>query len=162
MPYSDRTSGCSCCLPRPVLSLARNFHDRCRLSSGRRFYTALKAYKTLQYNGRKVSYVSKADVAFLYNEIEGKRCYFQHGVALARGDTVVDVGANIGIFAAQAAREVSESGRVIACEPLPSTFAALQHNMQSLLNPGMSLPCLTLAALSILAMMCMEPSRHQK
>ena len=117
---------------------------------------ALSACKTVQYNGKNIAYVSKVDVAFLYREIEGKRCYFQHGIALAKGDTVIDVGANIGIFAAQAAREVSNSGRVIACEPLPATFAALQHNMRSLLNPGMSITCQLLAPFPLLPCRLLE------
>ena len=93
--------------------------------------------KTLQRNGVSIAYVSKADVAFLYREIEEKDCYLQHGISLLRGGTVIDVGANIGIFAAYAARKVSSKGRVIACEPLPATFAALQYNMKSTLNAGM-------------------------
>ncbi len=119
-------------------------------SKRRGICTALKACKTLRHNGNDIAYVSKADVAFLYREIEEKRCYFQHGIALAEGDTVIDVGANIGIFAAQAARLVSSSGTVIACEPLPATFAALHHNMQSLLNPGMPTSCKSLAAMESL------------
>ena len=93
--------------------------------------------KTLQRNGVSIAYVSKPDVAFLYREIEEKDAYLQHGINLPRGGTVIDVGANIGIFAAHAARKVSHKGRVIACEPLPATFAALQYNMKSMLNAGM-------------------------
>lgn len=128
-------------LTKQLPSKARLFHCPHKASRCRGTCAASNAFKTVLYNSTKIAYVSKADVAFLFNEIEGKRCYLQHGVALAKGDTVIDVGANIGIFAAQAAREVSESGRVIACEPLPATFAALQHNMQSLLNPGMASTC---------------------
>ena len=93
--------------------------------------------KTLQRNGVSIAYVSKPDVAFLYREIEETKCYFQHGITLPKGGTVIDVGANIGIFAAHAAKRVSSSGRVIACEPLPAMFAALQYNMKSTLNAGM-------------------------
>ena len=93
--------------------------------------------KTLQRNGVSIAYVSKPDVAFLYREIEEKDCYLQHGISLPRGGTVIDVGANIGVFAAHAARKVSSKGRVIACEPVPATFAALQYNMRSTLNAGM-------------------------
>jgi predicted O-methyltransferase YrrM len=94
----------------------------------------------LLYNGFDVAYVSKPDVAFLYREIVEKCCYLQHGIFLPKGGTVIDVGANIGIFTAQAAREVSKGGRVIACEPLPATFAALECNMQNLLTPGTHIP----------------------
>ena len=108
--------------------------------------------KTLQRNGVSIAYVSKPDLAFLYREIEEKNCYLQHGIKLPKGGTVVDVGANIGIFAAYAARKVSSKGRVIACEPLPATFAALQYNMKSTLNAGMHsstlLDCPALAKLN--------------
>lgn len=53
----------------------------------------------------KLKYVSKADVDFLVEEISGN-AYLQHGVALKSGDTVVDCGANIGIFGMQAASAV--------------------------------------------------------
>jgi hypothetical protein len=49
--------------------------------------------------GFYVSYVSKPDVDFLYREIYDEKVYMQHGVRLLPGDTVVDVGANIGMFA---------------------------------------------------------------
>jgi FkbM family methyltransferase len=43
-----------------------------------------------------------------------------------RGGTIVDVGANIGIFTAACARAASGIGQVIALEPSPSTFAKLR------------------------------------
>lgn len=44
------------------------------------------------------------------------------------GDDFVDVGANIGVTAVLAARVV-DPGRVVAVEPVPSTFSYLQHNI---------------------------------
>src|SRR5882672_7947426 len=46
---------------------------------------------------------------------------------LRPGDTVFDVGANIGFFTALAARRVGASGRVLAFEPHPLNFAALSE-----------------------------------
>lgn len=57
-------------------------------------------------NGFHVSYVSKPDVAFLTREIHEDGLYFRHGVELCPGDTVIDVGANIGIFAMHCAETV--------------------------------------------------------
>ena len=140
MPHSIWRDS-NCLLTKQGLSTPWVYHRPYKASRYGGACAASNAFKTILYNDKKIAYVSKADVAFLFNEIEGKRCYLKHGIALAKGDTVIDVGANIGIFAAQAAREVSENGRVIACEPLPATFAALQHNMQSLLKPGMPSTC---------------------
>lgn len=55
-------------------------------------------------NGLEVHSVSKADVAFLYDEIWEQRAYLDHGISIGPGDTVLDVGANIGLFSIQAAR----------------------------------------------------------
>lgn len=47
---------------------------------------------------------------------------------LTNGDTLVDVGANIGTIAFAGAAAVGASGRVIAIEPHPRTFACLLEN----------------------------------
>ena len=51
--------------------------------------------------------------------------YFRHDISLRPGDCVMDVGANIGLFALEAARR---GARVHAFEPLPAIFAALEAN----------------------------------
>jgi FkbM family methyltransferase len=48
---------------------------------------------------------------------------------LRAGDTFADVGANIGMFTAIAARLVGETGRVLAFEPCATTFARLEENI---------------------------------
>ena len=45
------------------------------------------------------------------------------------GDTMVDVGANIGTLTLAAAALVGEAGRVLAMEPHPRTFGYLQRNI---------------------------------
>lgn len=57
-------------------------------------------------NGCVFRYVSKDDVRFLYKEIYTERGYLRHGIQLQQGDTVIDVGANIGLFSAFAAEAV--------------------------------------------------------
>ncbi len=86
--------------------------------------------------GQQIAYVSKPDVAFLYREVYEKQTYLQHGVTISPGNTVLDVGANIGIFAAYAARKVGKRGLVIAVEPVPPTWEVLQYNMDVLQGPG--------------------------
>lgn len=49
---------------------------------------------------------------------------------LRPGQKVLDVGANIGFYTCMFAQSVGPSGRVIAFEPTPSTFTALQRNVR--------------------------------
>ena len=86
--------------------------------------------------GENVAYISKPDVAFLYREVYEKQSYIQHGITLAPGDTVLDVGANIGMFAAFAAQRVGLSGHVVAVEPIPLTCDVLSYNMSTMLCQG--------------------------
>ena len=50
---------------------------------------------------------------------------------LRPGDVFVDVGANVGTISALAAGLVGETGRVVAIEPHPTTFAYLQRTISS-------------------------------
>jgi FkbM family methyltransferase len=50
--------------------------------------------------------------------------------ALSPRETFVDVGANLGIYALVASRIVGPSGRVIAFEPSPGSFALLEANIK--------------------------------
>lgn len=47
----------------------------------------------------------------------------------AMGQTIVDVGANAGVFAVVAAREVGDRGRVVAVEPNPDVYERLARNV---------------------------------
>lgn len=46
------------------------------------------------------------------------------------GDTVIDIGANIGYYSVLAAKKVGPSGRVIAFEPDPQAFSFLKRNVE--------------------------------
>jgi FkbM family methyltransferase len=48
---------------------------------------------------------------------------------LRRGDTFVDIGANVGCFCALASRLVGTGGTVVAIEPSPPVIAALQETL---------------------------------
>ena len=48
---------------------------------------------------------------------------------LRPGDTVLDIGANVGYFSLLAADAVGPAGRVFAFEPIPTTRASLEHNV---------------------------------
>ena len=46
------------------------------------------------------------------------------------GDTVWDVGANVGLYSVQFAERAGERGRVVAFEPVPACFAELERATQ--------------------------------
>lgn len=49
---------------------------------------------------------------------------------VSEGDTVVDVGANLGWFSVQLARAVGNTGRVVAFEPDPGNYGLLAENLR--------------------------------
>jgi FkbM family methyltransferase len=68
---------------------------------------------------------------FLYNDFERHELRF----AIARahgGGTILDVGANIGVYAAACARAAGDGGRVIALEPGPATYEKLTQTCAAL------------------------------
>jgi FkbM family methyltransferase len=63
-------------------------------------------------------------------EVFLNKVYTSSGQVIRSGDTVVDVGANIGCFSLLASRLVGPTGRVLALEPDPLTFAQLEANIK--------------------------------
>jgi FkbM family methyltransferase len=49
---------------------------------------------------------------------------------LRRGDTFVDVGANFGLHTIFGARQVGDTGQVIAIEPVPGNYRLLRRNIE--------------------------------
>lgn len=82
----------------------------------------------------------RAGESFTFYENLVRRDYLAHGIRLRPGDTVVDIGANIGAFAVLAASVVGPAGRVIAFEPVPATFERLLANL-ALNGCGNVRPC---------------------
>lgn len=79
-------------------------------------------------NGLEILCVSQAEAAALYHEIFTQRCWLDGGVRLRDGDTVVDVGANIGLSTLFFHRECHDV-RLVSFEPAPVPFAALRGNV---------------------------------
>jgi FkbM family methyltransferase len=65
----------------------------------------------------------------LYKEIWFRDAYGLHADPLPPGATVIDIGANIGVFAVYAAVE-SGAARVLSYEPFPDSFALLKRNAE--------------------------------
>ncbi len=73
---------------------------------------------------------ARGEVDFIFNEVFREREYLQHGIELRPGDTVFDVGANIGLFALFAARTCQQDLSLFCFEPIPETFRWLQANLE--------------------------------
>jgi FkbM family methyltransferase len=64
----------------------------------------------------------------MLNDIWIKRCYTPAGFEIAAGDTVVDLGANVGAFAMYAAT-IASGVKVVGLEPSPRMFEVFQQNV---------------------------------
>jgi FkbM family methyltransferase len=84
----------------------------------------LKTVKLI--DGTRVSCLLSSEALVLDDHVEG---YFSNGITLNDGDTVFDVGANIGIFGIRTLQR-GENIRVFAFEPVPTIFACLKSNAE--------------------------------
>ena len=76
-------------------------------------------------DGHPVYCTHRDEVRGVAGQIE---LYLRHDISIEAGACVLDVGANIGLFALEAARRGAD---VHAFEPVPATFAALDANARS-------------------------------
>ncbi|WP_264600383.1 FkbM family methyltransferase [Rhodobium gokarnense] len=77
--------------------------------------------------GREISCINPYEVDFSVHEIFSADLS-AHGIALPADGTILDVGANIGLFSLWL-REKCPQTRILAYEPMPGVFAALTENM---------------------------------
>ncbi len=78
-------------------------------------------------DGLELFHLNLDETRFLHDEIFTDRTYFRHGITLADGACVVDVGANIGLFALYVHRHWKAT-RILAFEPVPEVFEVLAAN----------------------------------
>ena len=78
-------------------------------------------------NRLEIAYQSKAELLQFYEDIFEKQVYTSRGVTLRDGDTVFDVGANIGLFTVFVA-ERWPGAQIYSFEPAPPLFAILRAN----------------------------------
>lgn len=77
-------------------------------------------------DGLQVWCLRKSEAAVLDHHVQG---YLDHGIEVRDGDTILDVGANIGIFGVRAVQR-HPTVRVFALEPVPAIFAVLSKNAE--------------------------------
>ena len=80
-------------------------------------------------NGMIVAGHGSLQASGVYREIFEDKIYLKHGIRIADGDCVFDVGANVGLFSLFV-KQQARTARVYAFEPLPPNFAALRANVE--------------------------------
>jgi FkbM family methyltransferase len=78
-------------------------------------------------NGLSAYGYSKRQNDFGYGQILG---YFRHGIEAAEGITVIDVGANVGLFALEMLHRTHGNVTLYCIEPAPMTYAMLEKNVK--------------------------------
>jgi FkbH-like protein/FkbM family methyltransferase len=81
-------------------------------------------------NGLEVAQLNRHETYYVYREIFQDRCYLRHGIRLPETGTVIDIGANIGLFSLFV-RSESPTVSVLAYEPSPAAFTALKANCEA-------------------------------
>ncbi|MGW6014890.1 amino acid adenylation domain-containing protein [Streptomyces sp. NPDC055210] len=79
-------------------------------------------------NGLTVFQQNRSETDLLYDEIFTHPEYLRNGITIDDGDTVVDVGANIGLFTLLAGTSFP-SARIYAFEPIPPALDSLRRNV---------------------------------
>jgi FkbM family methyltransferase len=77
-------------------------------------------------DGRTVRSLQPRGVGLVWREVES---YFESGVHLRPGATVLDVGANIGLFSICVVDRLGSEVRILAFEPVDQTRMVLQGNI---------------------------------
>jgi len=85
-------------------------------------------------NGLEIAHLNRYETDYLYGEIFEDQCYLKHGISLRDGDTVVDVGANIGLFSLFVMSRCANA-RIFAFEPAPAVYELLKANCEAY-GPG--------------------------
>ena len=78
-------------------------------------------------NGLEIAHLNQYETDYVYKEIFEDQCYLRHGIRLQDGDTVVDIGANIGLFSLFVMSRCKNS-TIYACEPAPEVYDLLKAN----------------------------------
>ncbi len=81
-------------------------------------------------NGLEVVHLNSYETEHNYQEIFAERSYLRHGIHLPPQATVIDIGANIGLFSLFVHYSCSNAS-IYAFEPNPAAFRALQANVAS-------------------------------
>ena len=91
-------------------------------------------------NGLEIAHLNKNETDELYKEVFATENYLRHGVSVRDGDCIFDVGANIGMFTLFAQQRWPGT-KVLAFEPIPTTYEALRANVERYGPNALALNC---------------------
>lgn len=81
-------------------------------------------------NGLEIVHLNRYETDYVYREIFEDQCYLRGGIRLRDEDTVVDIGANIGLFSLFVLSRC-RNPRIYAFEPAPVVYELLQANCRA-------------------------------
>ncbi len=84
--------------------------------------------QSLQHSARRAWHSRQVRLGHF---ISGEPEFALLGQFVRPGDSVIDVGANVGHYTVRLSRLVGPQGRVFAFEPVPATFEVLASNLRS-------------------------------
>ena len=82
--------------------------------------------RTILADGTRVHCVQPFEAIVIDRDVYG---YFTHGIAISPGDTVLDLGANIGLFGLRATQRCQGDIALYCVEPIPQIRVALEQNL---------------------------------
>ena len=90
-------------------------------------------------NQKEIYILNEKEALFLYDDIFIKQSYLQNGITLKQGDTVLDIGANIGLFALFAYQYCQGNINLFAFEPIHQLYKILEKNAEyaTAINSGL-------------------------
>lgn len=81
-------------------------------------------------NGLDIVHLNGYETEYLFKEIFEEESYVKHGIGLRDGATVVDIGANVGLFSLFVMSRCRNPG-IYAFEPGPAAYDALRANCEA-------------------------------
>ncbi len=81
-------------------------------------------------NNLEIVHLNKYETDYVYKEIFNDKCYLRHGIYINDGDTVIDIGANIGLFSLFI-NQNCEKPKIYAYEPSPVVYQLLKANCEA-------------------------------
>jgi FkbM family methyltransferase len=95
-------------------------------------------------------------LSHLFHEIWVKECYTSVGYRINTRDIIIDIGANIGVFAIYAATRAPE-GKVYAYEPFPGSLDWLRRNIEKSLVSNITVFPLAVSSTEEMRMIYVTP-----